>query len=55
MAGASTDIWMAAALAEARAALEHGDVPVGAVVVHRPTGEIVARAPALTLVPLVTG
>ena len=37
------DVWMEAALVEARAALEHGDVPVGAVVVHRPTGEIVAR------------
>src|SRR5712671_3385482 len=35
---------MQAALAEARAALEHDDVPVGAVVVHRPTGVIVARA-----------
>src|SRR6476620_4532394 len=35
---------MEAALAEARAALKHYDVPVGAVVVHRPTGEIVARA-----------
>ena len=44
MLGASTDIWMEAALAEARAALEHDDVPVGAVIVHRPTGEIVARA-----------
>ena len=44
MAGASPDIWMEAALAEARAALEHHDVPVGAVVVHRPTGMIVARA-----------
>jgi tRNA(adenine34) deaminase len=34
---------MEAALAEARAAVEHDDVPVGAVVVHLPTGEIVAR------------
>ena len=32
---------MAAALAEARAALGHGDVPVGAVVVH--DGEVVGR------------
>jgi tRNA(adenine34) deaminase len=38
------DAWMAAALAEARRAIEHDDVPVGAVVVHRPTGEVVARA-----------
>ena len=44
MAAASADLWMEAALAEARAALEHDDVPVGAVVVHRPTGEILARA-----------
>ena len=35
---------MALALAEARAALEHDDVPVGAVVVHRPSGSVVARA-----------
>jgi tRNA(adenine34) deaminase len=39
-----TDGWMAAALAEARAALAHDDVPVGAIVVHLPTGGIVARA-----------
>ena len=38
------DAWMEAALAEARRSVEHGDVPVGAVVVHRPTGEVVARA-----------
>lgn len=35
---------MAEALAEAQLATAHADVPVGAVVVHRPTGEIVARA-----------
>ena len=35
---------MRVALEEARLAAEHGDVPVGAVVVHRPTGEVVARA-----------
>jgi len=35
---------MEAALVEARRSVEHGDVPVGAVVVHRPTGEVVARA-----------
>jgi len=28
------EIWMDAALVEARAALSHGDVPIGAVVVH---------------------
>jgi tRNA(adenine34) deaminase len=39
-----TESWMEAALAEARAAPAHDDVPVGAVVVHFPTGEIVARA-----------
>jgi tRNA(adenine34) deaminase len=40
--------WIAAAmetaLAEARAAADHGDVPVGAVVVNRTTGKVVARA-----------
>jgi len=41
---AVVDAWMDAALAEARRAIEHDDVPVGAVVVHRPTGEVVARA-----------
>jgi tRNA(adenine34) deaminase len=41
---ADFDAWMADALAEARLAAAHDDVPVGAVVVHRPTGEIVARA-----------
>ena len=35
---------MDAALVEAALALEHGDVPVGAVVVDLTTGEIVARA-----------
>lgn len=34
---------MERALDEARAAAEHGDVPVGAVVVRRDTGEILAR------------
>jgi len=34
---------MGDALDEARAALEHGDVPVGAVVVHLPTGAVIAR------------
>ncbi len=38
------DTWMDAALVEARVAIGHGDVPVGALVVHRPTGTIVARA-----------
>ncbi|HEY5173291.1 MAG TPA: tRNA adenosine(34) deaminase TadA [Acidimicrobiia bacterium] len=36
--------WMGHALDEAAAALVHDDVPVGAVVVHLSTGEIVARA-----------
>jgi tRNA(adenine34) deaminase len=36
--------WMGDALAQAELALEHDDVPVGAIVVHMPTGEIVARA-----------
>jgi tRNA(Arg) A34 adenosine deaminase TadA len=36
--------WMGEALAQAALALEHDDVPVGAVVVRISTGEIVARA-----------
>jgi tRNA(adenine34) deaminase len=36
------DAWMAHALAEARAALTHGDVPVGALVVDIATGDVVA-------------
>jgi tRNA(adenine34) deaminase len=36
--------WMGHALDEATEALEHDDVPVGAVVVHLSTGDIVARA-----------
>jgi tRNA(adenine34) deaminase len=36
--------WMDDALREAARALEHDDVPVGAVVVQLSTGEIVARA-----------
>jgi len=36
--------WMDHALREARRALEHDDVPIGAVAVHLSTGEIVARA-----------
>ncbi len=47
-AEARTHEWIAAgmetALAEARAAAEHGDVPVGAVVVNRTTGTVVSRA-----------
>lgn len=39
-----TEAWMQSALAEAARALEHDDVPVGAVVVHLATGAIVARA-----------
>jgi len=38
------DAWMEAAIEEARLALAHGDVPIGALVVHRPTGEVVAHA-----------
>jgi tRNA(adenine34) deaminase len=38
------DAWMEAALSEARAALTHDDVPVGAVVVRRSTGEVIAGA-----------
>jgi tRNA(adenine34) deaminase len=38
------DEWMADALREAARALEHNDVPVGAVVVDLRTGQVVARA-----------
>jgi tRNA(adenine34) deaminase len=38
------EAWMAEALVEAQRATAHDDVPVGAVVVHRPTGEVVTRA-----------
>ena len=38
------DEWMEQALAEARAAIGHDDVPVGAIVVHRLTGTVVAAA-----------
>jgi tRNA(adenine34) deaminase len=37
------DLLMGAALDEARAATEHDDVPIGAIVARRETGEIVAR------------
>ncbi len=39
----SSDYFMRRALTEARAALEHEDVPVGAVAVDRKTSEIVGR------------
>jgi tRNA(adenine34) deaminase len=41
-AAAADERFMRAALDEAKAALEHGDVPIGAVAVH--DGQIVARA-----------
>ena len=44
MTDAGYDVWMQEALAEARAALAHDDVPVGAIVVQRSTGAVVARA-----------
>jgi len=34
--------WMGRALDEARSAVAHGDVPVGAIVVHRDRGEVIA-------------
>ncbi len=40
---AEFDTWMQLALEEASAALQHGDVPVAALVVHLPTGAVVAR------------
>jgi tRNA(adenine34) deaminase len=41
---ARTDEWMQAALREARAATDHDDVPVGAIVVSRSTGAVISRA-----------
>jgi len=43
-AGAQLSSWMGLALRQAELALEHDDVPVGAVVVHSTTGEVVATA-----------
>jgi len=43
MTGTDLDGWMEVALTEARAALAHDDVPVGAVVVRRSDGEVLAR------------
>lgn len=37
-------IRMSAALEEARAAAKRDEVPIGAILVHRPSGEIVAKA-----------
>jgi tRNA(adenine34) deaminase len=37
------EAWMAEAIAEAKAALAQGEVPIGCVVVHEPTGKIVGR------------
>jgi tRNA(adenine34) deaminase len=34
---------MALAIEEAKAALGHGDVPIGAVIVHEPSGRIIGR------------
>jgi tRNA(adenine34) deaminase len=41
--GSQLHEWMGIALDEARASLTHDDVPIGAVVVHVPTGRVVAR------------
>ena len=40
----TTNPYMEMALLEAQAAFERGEVPVGCVIVHAPTGEVVARA-----------
>jgi tRNA(adenine34) deaminase len=42
--GAPADDWMDLALTEARAAIGHGDVPVGAIVVQRSTGAVISSA-----------
>jgi tRNA(adenine34) deaminase len=37
------DAWMSEAIAEAKAAMAEGEVPIGCVIVHEPTGRIVGR------------
>lgn len=37
-------VWMGQAISQARKAEELGDVPIGAVVLHQPTGELIAAA-----------
>src|SRR5687768_18502063 len=39
----SAETWMREAIAEANKALAAGEVPIGAVVVHEPTGKIIGR------------
>jgi tRNA(adenine34) deaminase len=39
----SAEIWMRQALSEARAALASDEVPIGAIVVHEPSGGIIGR------------
>jgi tRNA(adenine34) deaminase len=39
----SSELWMREAIAEARKALAADEVPIGAVVVHEPTGNIIGR------------
>jgi tRNA(adenine34) deaminase len=42
-AGAKLESWMRHALTEAALAHAEGDVPIGCVIVHQPTGQIVGR------------
>jgi tRNA(adenine34) deaminase len=39
----AAETWMREAIAEARKALAADEVPIGAIVVHEPTGEIIGR------------
>jgi len=39
----NAEVWMTQAIAEARLAEAEGDVPIGCVIVHRPTGQIIGR------------
>jgi tRNA(adenine34) deaminase len=39
----NADDWMREAIVEARAAHTAGDVPIGCVIVHKPTGQIIGR------------
>ncbi len=39
----NAEVWMTQAIAEARLAEAEGDVPIGCVIVHRPSGQIIGR------------
>ncbi|MEO6434853.1 MAG: tRNA adenosine(34) deaminase TadA [Tepidisphaeraceae bacterium] len=39
----ASEMWMREAIAEAEIAMRAGEVPIGAVVIHEPTGKIIGR------------